>query len=898
MDYNQRAERYLNLAQEIDETKKKKGTLKIFFGYAAGVGKTYAMLAEAQSLRKEGNDVVVGYIEHHGRKETENMIKKLETIPMKTEKHKNLRLKEFDLDAALRRHPQILLVDELAHTNLPESRHQKRYQDVQELLNVGINVYTTLNVQHLESLQNILADHLNLLVQERVPDYIFDMATQIKLVDIDPEELLIRLRKGKIYPQSTVKKALKNFFTTSNLVALRELALRKMSLRLQNTIKNQTVEKLLVCVSGSSSSARVIRSAAQLAEAFNCELIAAYVKEPNPSYADNFLNANLNLARQLGAKIVKLTGEKPAVQIAEYAKISQVTKIILGSSPVKWFGLRGTNLITQLGIILPEVDEYIINEPQLPTQHLASKKLRQKWQTNLTAINPKRWIKDWIIMLSIIAASTLLGEGLFYFDRQIVNVVLLYILGLMFGAMVVEQKKVIILAALMAVLSFNYFFTQPYFSLATSSQYVLTFGLMLSVAIISNSWTLRIKNQALVNARRVYRTEVLLKTIQQLQSAKKTAEIIAVTAQQLQKLYAVPIIFYEKKGNQLGSPSLFPIAGDSLVATKYFSESEQAVAFWTLKNGQEAGAGTATLPNSKCWYLPIFGTTSTEVLAVAAFASTEKQHIEVSERNLLISILDICGQTFEKMQILKAKHQAEVRVQQEKLRADLLRGISHDLRTPLTNIAGSIDILRQEINALSRDEQLTLYNSIFNDASWLISLVENLLAMTHLETQPKIRHDPELVDDIINEALEHLSPGAEQHQLQVNLADSLLMVQADAKLVVQVVINIVNNAIKYTPRGSHIWLTAFRKNRSQVQFEIANDGPKLNEQELANLFKLFYTGERQTSWQTQRGLGIGLSLCKSVIETFGGKIWAKNSPEKGVCFYFTLPAWGDEYGEK
>ncbi|MFT8392660.1 MAG: sensor histidine kinase KdpD [Liquorilactobacillus ghanensis] len=889
-------EHYLKLADADNDSGNKRGKLKIFFGYAAGVGKTYRMLMEAQDLRQEGYDVVVGYIERHGRSATENLIENLEVIPVKTEQHHNILLKEFDLDAALKRQPQIILVDELAHTNSPASRHEKRYQDIQELLNAGIDVYTTLNVQHLESLQNILADHLHLNVQERVPDYVFDLANQLQLIDIEPEELITRLKKGKIYAKQQIKQALTNFFTTNNLVALRELALRKMSLRLQTGSK-QVVERFLVCVSGSYSSAHVIRSAAQLAEAFSCELIAVYVKEDNPDYPKNYLDFNLNLAHELGAKIVKLLGEKPAVQIAEYAKVSQVTKIILGSSPKTWLRRRENDLVTQLGLLLPEVDKYIINEP-VTDSSLNQQKIKQRFaKLKLKSFN-QNVIKSWIIIFAVLIVNALISEILFHLDKQLINIVLIYILGVMVCAILVEGQKYGIFAAIAAVLCFNFFFTQPYFSLEAGSQYLITFGLMLFVAIISNSWTLKIKKQAVSNAQRVYRTEALLTTIQQLQSTKKVAEVIAIAAKQLQKIYPVPIIFYKQEHGKLTEPYLFALGSKETIAAEYFSNTEQAVAFWTLKNGQEAGAKTTTLPNSKCWYLPVFGSTPNKVMAVVAFVIPNKRQVEFFDRNLIISILDVCGQAFERMQILKAKRQAEIKAQQEKLRTDLLRGISHDLRTPLTNISGSIDVLRRQIDLISREEQLTLYDTIYKDAAWLINLVENLLAMTHLESQLQIKQSPELVDEIITEALEHLSPGADQHTIQVKLPDELLMVQVDAKLVVQVVINIVNNAVKYTPNGSHIWITAFRKNQNQVQFEISNDGPQLSVPELTNLFKLFYTGERQADLQSQRGLGIGLSLCKSVIESFGGTIWAKNLEKKGICFYFTLPAWGDKYEKK
>ena len=499
-------------------------------------------------------------------------------------------------------------------------------------------------------------------------------------------------------------------------------------------------------------------------------------------------------------------------------------------------------------------------------------------------------LHEMAIVLGILLGSTLVGKLLSFAHVPVTNIVLVYMLGVMLCAISVQSQLYGVLSAVLAVLSFNFFFTQPYFSLASSPIYLLTFLLMLLVSIISNSWTLKIKKQARYNAQRVYQTEVLLETIRKLQSATQIKEIIETTSHQLQKIYPVPMIFYEAQGRSLDQPRLFP-AGDAKIPDEILSEDERAVAVWTLKNGQEAGATTATLPRSKGFYLPVFGDSPITVIAVVGFVINKKQPLDVFDRNLLISVLDECGQALTRMRILEKKRKTELQVRQEKLRSNLLRGISHDLRTPLTNISGSADILRQQGKTLTAVEKQTLYESIFNDASWLTSLVENLLSMTRLENSPKVKHDPELVDDIITESLNHLSPGADQHPIKVDLSDQMLMIRADARLITQVIINIVNNAIQHTPPQTKIWLHVFQKNQNQIQFEIANDGPRLDRFEAAHLFNLFYTGKNEHTGQAQRGLGIGLSLCKSIIETYGGKIWAKNLPDQGVCFYFTLPAW-------
>lgn len=888
MNQNERASRYL---KDANLETSGRGKLKIFFGYAAGVGKTYSMLAEAQDLKQEGQDVIIGYLEDHGRADTRNLARGLESIPVKKESYKGMYLQEFNLDGALERHPQTILVDELAHTNTKKSRHLKRYQDIQELLTAGINVYTTLNVQHLESLHDIIFEQLNVDIQERVPDYIFDMANQVKLIDIEPNDLINRLKIGKIYARNHIRQALANFFKSENLTTLRELALRKMTLRLATNSKVGT-DRLLVCLSGSKSNERVIRSAAQMAQAFNSDFIAVYVKNNQFNKWEENLNNNISLAHQLGAKVIKLQGENPALQITEYAKESSVTKIVLGASPYKKIWQTRSTLVYQIGYLLPEVDEYVINSAKTnlnQVQHLNGTFLTH-FKGSLSKSGSKRMAKNMLMISSVILGSTVVGELLIFAQVPLVNVVLVYMLGIMLCAINLKDQVYGFLSAFLAVISFNLFFTKPYFSLSSSPVYLLTFFLMLLVSIISNYWTLKLKHQVQYNSNRVYQTEVLLETIRKLQQAKLSTDIIDTTVQQLQKIYSATMVFYECQDSKLLQPKIYLLNQSQSSFYEFSSDNEKAIATWAFKNGQEAGLTTNTLPQAKCLYLPIFGNSPSSVVAVIGLAINSKRSLEIFDRNLIISILDECGQALSRMRILNEKRKAEIKSHQEKLRANLLRGISHDLRTPLTNISGSADILKREGNKLSDVEKYTLYESIFNDSSWLISLVENLLAMTRLESSLQVRHSPELIDDIIQESLQHLSPGFEDHKITVNLSDPLLMVMADAHLITQVIINIVNNAIQHTPEKTKISIRIFQKNTNQVQFEISNNGPKLTNGDLAHLFGLFYTGKQKQPLRAQRGLGIGLSLCKSIIEAYDGNIWAKNL-NNGVCFYFTLPIW-------
>ncbi|BAX72886.1 sensor histidine kinase [Leuconostoc mesenteroides] len=886
MNRDRRAQNYLN--DISSDNSHNKGLLKIFFGYAAGVGKTFAMLSEAQELKELGHDIVIGYVEDHGRNETNELTQGLETIPLRYDNKGTLNLAEFDLDATLKRKPEIVIVDELAHTNVEGSRHHKRYQDVQELLSAGINVYTTLNVQHLESLKDTLYEHLKVNVKERVPDYIFYLATQVKLIDIEPNDLISRLKTGKIYSRDKINQALSNFFTASNLVVLRELALRKMTLRLSST-KQNVAERLLVCMSGSSSNAKVLRAAAQMAQAFNSDFVAVYVVDSRQDKGD--LLKNINLAKALGAKIVKLQGNEPELQIAEYAKESGVTKIVLGNSPQKlWFKLKN-DMLQDLAILLPEVDEYIINTtPQKGNAGLKGLFSSQNWlKVQLDAFQTLRNV-FWVLF--ILVGCTLIGLGLEQLGVPLLNIVLIYMLAVMTAAIKIESQFYGVIVSILSVLLFNFFFTKPYLSLETSPWFLMTFALMIIVSFTSNYWTLRIKKQARYNALRAYQMDVLLETTRKIQLAHNYADIMNTTAVQLQKICKIPLVFYTVQDEKLVNAKVYNYVGSS-ISSDVLSQKEKAIATWTYKNAQEAGSTTETLPQSLCWYLPVFGTSAANVIAVVGFIidKVRSDGIDDVDRNLIISILEECGQGLSRMAIVESQRKIDAQIRQEKLRSILLRGISHDLRTPLTNISGSADILINHQVGLSNEEKIRLFQSIYDDSSWLISLVENLLAMTKLESTPNVKYSPELVEDIITESLKHVNPRIKQYFLTTNLSDDLLMVNVDAHLISQVIINIVNNAIQHTPEGTNIIISVRNKNANQVLFSIANDGPVFGEDDFINMFNLFYTGKHDVLTHSNRGMGIGLSLCKTIVEAYGGKIWVKNLLNKGVCFYFTLPVW-------
>lgn len=879
---------------EAENKNSNRGKLKIFFGYAAGVGKTYAMLQAAQIARQNGVDVVAGYIEPHTRPETTALLKGLEALPSKMVEHKGINLKEFDLDAAIQRKPKLILVDELAHTNAPGSRHKKRYQDIEELLNLGIHVYTTINVQHIESLNDIIANITHVTVQERIPDHFFDDAHQIEFVDIEPEELIQRLNQGKVYRERQAKNALDNFFSLDNLTALREIALRRTADHI-NRFKEKiptvqlnnpsyfTSEHILICLSSSPTNAKVIRTAARMRDAFKGHFTALFVetsKFKEMSEKDyKQLRSNLKLAEQLGAKIVTVYGDDIPYQIAEYARIAQVSKIILGrSNTKKRYFFSKPSFTEQIRELVPNMDIYIIPD-NVDTQYIEKRKTKLFRKTTIS-------IKDIVTSIAILIVTTIIGFGFHIIGFSEANIIIIYILGVLITALLTSSKWYCITASLVSVFTFNFFFTIPRFSFnAYDPGYPITFIIMFIAAFITGTITMKMKEQTRIAARKSYRTEVLLETSQKLQQAEDRNTIIWETAKQIVKLLDRSIVFYPAYDNKLEEPQLFNPLNVNIDAASCIDNDEKAVAQWVYKNNKRAGASTNTLPSSKCLYLAIRG--ASKVYAVVGVVLAEDE-LESFEYSLLISMLSESSLAFEKEDNNELKKKNAIQVQQEQLRANLLRSISHDLRTPLTSISGNAGILLSNPVALDDTKKLQLYSDIYDDSMWLINLVENLLSVTRLEDgSVHLQMESELLDEVFREALLHINRKQDEHTIQIQLDDDLLMAKIDSHLIIQVIINIVNNAIKYTPQGSIITLSAYEQ-QDKVMVSITDDGVGISDNDKDNLFEMFYTA-KNGSGDSRRGLGLGLALCKSIIHAHGGTIDVRDNLPHGCIFTFTLP---------
>lgn len=640
--------------EEEEKLKKSRGKLKIFLGYAAGSGKTYAMLKAAHEAKKHHIDVVAGYVEPHARPDTQALVKGLETIAPMEIAYKGVKLREFDLDAALKRNPRLILVDELAHTNVKGCRNEKRYQDVKELLRAGIDVYTTMNIQHLESLNDIVGNVTHIEVRERVPDKVFDHADQVEVIDIEPEELIERMKEGKIYGTLQAERALENFFRREKLVALREITLRRTADRVNRIAEEErnalgemdyhTGEHVLVCISPSPSNAKVIRTASRLAYAFHASFTGIYVETPKMQEADEKNKAavknHMDLARALGADIVTVYGTDIAYQIVEYAIVGNISKIVMGRSRKQWmFGKSRSEVLEQLTYRAPNIDVYIIPDMKHTKEYREKGKSSEKKEES-----GKMVLLELGEITAIMALSTMAAYIFQWFRLSEANLIMVYMVGVLLSSYVADKKIYALYSALISVLSFNFFFTEPYFSLkAYDKGSPVTFAMLFAVGFFMASMTRQLKAQTRESAKKAYRTEILLENSRKLRRCRTREEVWKQVAAQVGKLLNLSIIIYpvDKKGN-LEEPMLFPRKGMGLPELKEnVNGKERAVAQWAASNRHRAGTCTHTLPDANAMYLPVQSTE--EVKGVMGILLEERRPVKDFEYGLLIAMLNETG---------------------------------------------------------------------------------------------------------------------------------------------------------------------------------------------------------------------------------------------------------------
>jgi two-component system, OmpR family, sensor histidine kinase KdpD len=863
------------------EARAQRGKLKVFFGAAAGVGKTYAMLEAAREQRADGVDVVVGYIETHGRAETDALLAGLEILPRQPLEYRGTTLTELDLDGALRRRPAILLVDELAHTNAPGSRHAKRWQDVVELLDAGIDVYTTVNVQHVESLNDVVAKITGVVMRETVPDSVFEQADEVELIDLPPDALLQRFREGKVYLPGQAQEALANFFRKGNLIALRELALRRTAERVdaQMRVYRQehaidriwpTVERILVCVGPSPMSTRLVRAAKRMADHHGAEWIAAYVETPaqlrmSAETRDSVVQT-LRLAEQLGAQTIRLSGPTMSEALLAYAHDRNVTRIIVGKPRRTRFQrvLLGS-IVDALVQGSGDIDVHVIGgaEEGAPAAPVRRPALPTDWTAYAQAA-------------VVVALATGVSFGLNPFS-ELSNLVMVYLLGIVIVAMRTGRGPSL-LAAVLSVAAFDFFFVPPRFTFAvTDARYLFTFLVMLIVGLVISGLTVRTRAQAEAAHHREQQTAALYAMSRELAGTRGVDNLLQVAIKHVTDVFQgqVVVLMPERRDGSLVAWSGGQFEVDA---------NELGVARWVYEHRQPAGLGTTTLPGASALHVPLIG--STGAVGVLALRPTDRHAMDEPER--LHQLETFAAQTalaLERAHLANEAQEAEVRIETERLRNSLLSSVSHDLRTPLATITGAVSTILDDTTKLDERTRTELLESVHEEAERLNRLVQNLLEMTRLESGAlQLRKDLHPPEEVIGAALSRLGKRLGERRITTRVPPDLPLVAMDDVLIEQVLVNLLDNAIKYTPAGSPLDIIATATDEN-LTIEVADRGPGLPAGREDKVFEKFY----QTDPGEGRGAGLGLAICQGIVRAHGGRIWAQNLPGAGVAFLFTLP---------
>lgn len=707
-----------------------------------------------------------------------------------------------------------------------------------------------------------------------------------------PQELIERLQAGKVYSPTQAERATENFFTVENLTVLREIALRRCADRvnlLTETVRTKshsdyhTDEHILVCLSSSPSNAKIIRTAARMANAFKGAFTALFVETPDYQVMSEEdvkrLRSNMRLAEQLGAKIETVYGEDVSYQIAEFARLSGVSKIVIGRSSATRKSIFSKPTLTEKLIAnAPNLDVHIIPDTDGKNTAYRAKKARKK---NGIVFS----VSDLLKSVAILILASCIGMLFRQLGFAEANIITVYVLGVLVTSVVTRHRVYSLISSIVIVLVFNFFFTDPQFTLRAYNQgYPVTFLIMFLAALLTSSLAVKLKEHAKQSAKSAYRTKVLFDTNQLLQQAKDKNEIVSATANQLIKLLGKDIVFYLTEGETLGEPHIFTVSGEK--TDKEITGTKEKAAEWVLKNNKHAGATTETLSNAKSLYLAV--RVNSRVYGVVGIYIGDEP-LDAFEKSILLSILGECALSLENEKNATEKEEAAILAKNEQLRANLLWAISHDLRTPLTSISGNASNLISNGNFFDEATKNQLYTDIYDDSMWLINLVENLLSVTRIEEGRLNLHISEdLVDDVITEALHHVNKKSVEHHITVRYKEDYLLAKMDAKLMVQVIINIVDNAIKYTPKGSNILIKTWKQGDKAV-ISIADDGDGIPDEMKARVFDMFYSGANKIA-DSRRSLGLGLSLCRSIVNAHGGKITVSDNTPHGTVFTVTLPA--------
>jgi len=866
-----------------------RGRLKIFLGAAPGVGKTYEMLLSAQARRRDGADVVVGVVEAHGRRETEALLEGLEVIPRQQVEYKGHLLAEMDLDAILKRRPQLVLVDELAHTNAPGSRHPKRYLDVEELIAAGIDVFTTLNIQHVESLNDIIARITRIRVRETVPDSILDQADDIEVVDLTPEDLIKRLREGKVYVPQQAERAIRHYFSTGNLTALRELALRRTAQRVDEQLllhmREHAIsgpwpagERVLVCVSEAPSTAGLIRYARRVADHLRAPWTAIYVETPRTQRltdAERDRIADfLRLAERLGASTITIPGRNIAEEVVAYSAANNITQIVIGKSDrPRWFEMVHGSVVHDLVRKTAQISVHVISADESET-------LPPKSVQTRPTVEPLR-IDAYLGGAGTVAVA--LGIGLLIKQFIAVQSISLVFLTAVLAAAIGWGLWPSMFVAVLSMLAYNFFFLPPLYTFTIADpENVLALFFFLIVAVIVSNITARARSQIMTARSRAKTTAELYAFSRKVAGIGAIDDLLWATAFQISSMLNVRTVLLlpAQEGEGLDVASGYP-------PEDHLEAADMAAARWTWEHNRAAGRGADTLPGGKRLFLPL-RTGSGPVGVIGIDRDTPGPLLTPDERRLLDALCDQAAVAIERISLAKGLDQARVLAETERLRAALLTSISHDLRTPLASILGTVSSLRSFPEKYGTTEREELLATLQEEAERLNRFVANLLDMTRLESGA-IELKVELIDvaEIVGAALQRAGNVVAGHRVEVDIEAGLPMLRLDAVLFEQVLFNLLDNAAKYSPAGSRIDVRA-KRDGEFVEIEIVDEGPGIPPADFERIFDKFYRVQAQD--RRRAGTGLGLAICRGFVEALGGWIVARNRRDRsGAVLTIRMP---------
>jgi two-component system sensor histidine kinase KdpD len=871
------------LARVQEETARaRRGKLKIFFGYAAGVGKTFEMLSAAQRERSAGTDVVIGYVEPHGRPETEALLSGLASLPLLDVTYRGATLHEFDLDAALARQPSLLLVDELAHTNAPGMRHPKRWQDVEELLAAGVSVWTTLNVQHVESLNDVIAQITGVAVKETLPDTVLERADEIELADITPDKLVERLAAGKVYLPAQAERALKNFFQKGNLVALRELSLRQVASRVQQDVEEArqeragvapwlTSERILVCVGASPSSSRIVRATKRLARSLGAEWLAVAVdtgyEGPGSTAHKELTGRNLRLAEQLGAETQTLVGRNVAQVLLDFARSRNVTKIVAGkTAQPRWRQLVAGTIVEQLLKQSGDIDIYVVSGE--------GETLKPVTETRPKA--PVAWDK-YLKALAVVAISAFFSWVAHSFGLADANIVMIFLAGVALVSAKIGRGPSVA-AAVASVFLFDFFFVAPRLSFAVSdTEYLITFLVMLGIGLLISELTTRLQSQLRASQQQEHRTSQLFRMTRQLSELAGSDFLLRTAGRQLEEIFKAEVVFYLRESDE----KLSLRYGERTTIVDL--PTNEVVARWVAANGKIAGAGTDTLPSATTTFAPLTG--SQQIMgALGVKPKQDIDKLDPEHIRLLETCASLIALSIERDQSVLQAHESQLQVQAEQLRNSLLDSVSHDLRTPLATISGTASSLLDTASVQDRESLQTLVD----ESRRLARLVENLLDMARLDSGAVVLNRQwNVLEETVGVALSAVKRDLKGYDVQVSIPPDFPLLKMDAFLIEQVLVNLLENASRYTAIGSTIEITGIVK-AAHVDIHVVDTGPGIPDGSEKKVFDKFFRGASVTP-DGRRGVGLGLAICRAIVEAHGGQISVTNRPTGGADFVIRLP---------